>query len=1364
MKHCKGGNIWRKIRIRKKNDDYKRYIRLSLLKPFLYNFVYSIQFSQKMSFSQLRYDHKSPLRGEDSQHKNDRIQVFEKRSLKQNFARPLSAKHEDVRSSNSPKPSTKRPTSSKRSVVVRPRFIAKREEDNLITRLRSRNVPVEKEKLYEENMILKVRLNTSNEDIVRLKTKLNHLERELAKKDESIQEIKKQSDYPSPEMKQSFIIVKLKNTNKELKNEILKKEQEISIIRRNVKATKVEELEVEIKAYIDECTRLKHNLEEALAERDQPKLLDENYYQQAFIIENLTKENQELKSVVEKNKEAISKLKGKIEDVEKENPKEHKNSNWKLEIQKLKMILEAEEKEKNDLIREMDKKLEKLNEKTEENRKLKKEKKKLENANQKLESANQKLNEENQNINNDYQKAAHELKTVSSELEKAKRELAELKVEVDKIKAEKSEKAFSKNDVKIPKLFLKIYNYIHKEKISIANFISQLDKDHDGYLSFAEFVKGLKKHKIELKSKHIKSALNKKEGILSVVDIIDKYRKYWRCDSSSNSGSESDSEKEEKVLKKLSSEKTPVLDISETIEAPKPKSPIKETKISAVKIDQISDQLQHISLRMQLNRIPKEEAVLNLFGKITDRNIAFSKSDLLKILNNSSISLSGIPDLDLLCQYLVEPEIFQSFSESEFSTLKSSMRNIEKKLLKSLENWSIFSQEDENKFDAQLASVLSKHSEALLNACKIYDNDSIGTIKLSEFKEAVKKSKITFSDDTWKYIAVLFYSHNNELDNAPYYNFIEAYGNGEEDPQEIERSKLVKFYLEKIARGLVQLKKHPAEVFNPNEIGLISPDNFVDGLEMLGITDIQKDHIIMLLESLQYDQDASTSYIQIKELEEFLFQFGFQIEKFSSESSPDLVRKISLLDSEVNYEYTEDSPDRNLNNSSRELSEASPFDEKPSEIKTNISAKKFENYKKEPQFMSQSPSGIKINQGPIDEENYNDSDVSDVDSDIVNNLEINQKSGSFPHKFEEEKIKSKKNSEIKPFDDGYFVASKPNSEMINNKVIATENTNSIENLLGSNTILSNLDTNAIKDIIDSEFTKGEAKEKPLETSSLSSSMYNEDYGLDNPFQLAKDITSGSSIGGEPHNFASILPKEKSIIRTEESDREIKVVQDFVVLEENQYKPSFSLGKEEKLEKKSEDSELGHQISPGQAMRGSATIFSEYESEYESQNGFKTPLKSVEGLPISDPQTLVNKQSLTYSSSSDGESLEIRQESFIEDPPKQSESPANKENNSLVSIENANPGYQEEIIEDPVIDNKDTLKFVEEQKLVRNKSHNFEPDIEPIRSEKSSSSIEDLTKNEVKDIAALAEKSIENSQNDSDYSSESDFEIETYQEL
>ena len=66
---------------------------------------------------------------------------------------------------------------------------------------------------------------------------------------------------------ESTLLVTLKKQVKDLKEELMFKHEEVESMRRNTKLTKFQELEVELKAYVDENIRLRSMLEEAMRHR-----------------------------------------------------------------------------------------------------------------------------------------------------------------------------------------------------------------------------------------------------------------------------------------------------------------------------------------------------------------------------------------------------------------------------------------------------------------------------------------------------------------------------------------------------------------------------------------------------------------------------------------------------------------------------------------------------------------------------------------------------------------------------------------------------------------------------------------------------------------------------------------------------------------------------------------------------------------------------------------------------------------------------------------------------------------------------------------------------------------------------------------
>jgi len=67
---------------------------------------------------------------------------------------------------------------------------------------------------------------------------------------------------------ESFIVSQLKKNNRDLKQEVQDKDRLIEQLKRNIKLTKSQEIEVELTVYIDECLRLRGQLEQATMEKN----------------------------------------------------------------------------------------------------------------------------------------------------------------------------------------------------------------------------------------------------------------------------------------------------------------------------------------------------------------------------------------------------------------------------------------------------------------------------------------------------------------------------------------------------------------------------------------------------------------------------------------------------------------------------------------------------------------------------------------------------------------------------------------------------------------------------------------------------------------------------------------------------------------------------------------------------------------------------------------------------------------------------------------------------------------------------------------------------------------------------------------
>ena len=174
---------------------------------------------------------------------------------------------------------------------------------------------------------------------------------------------------------------------------------------------------------------------------------------------------------------------------------------------------------------------------------------------------------------------------------------------------------------------------------------------------------------------------------------------------------------------------------------------------------------------------------------------------------------------------------------------------------------------------------------------------------------------------------LLFYSHSMNLEEVPYLNFIKAYTEApEDDASDEDKAKVARHYLGIIAQVLIQNNRTVFDLFECDETGLISPNGFFAGLQRLGLEEIEEEHVMILLEALQFDQ-AEEVCVHIEELEEILNHYGVggEEEEEAGEGNQGHLKKVSLLDS-GNYEVSEDSHGRTLmKESDKGISDTSPF-------------------------------------------------------------------------------------------------------------------------------------------------------------------------------------------------------------------------------------------------------------------------------------------------------------------------------------------------------------------------------------------------------------------------------------------------------
>ena len=205
---------------------------------------------------------------------------------------------------------------------------------------------LDREKLVQENIKLKTQLNKLETEKMNHKREITNLEMEINKKDKIIEtminDTQSNLNTESNKASEMHLVLNVKRQYKELKKVYEKNQQELNATKKNVKYTKINELNTENQIYNEQINKLKniyeHSLEQkqslqknenefdkmkqALSQKDYIILsFQENCQKMESQIQTLNSEKEKLKNQNTKKDDMITKLKVKLETQNKENEK-----------------------------------------------------------------------------------------------------------------------------------------------------------------------------------------------------------------------------------------------------------------------------------------------------------------------------------------------------------------------------------------------------------------------------------------------------------------------------------------------------------------------------------------------------------------------------------------------------------------------------------------------------------------------------------------------------------------------------------------------------------------------------------------------------------------------------------------------------------------------------------------------------------------------------------------------------------------------------------------------------------------------------------------------------------------------------------
>lgn len=199
---------------------------------------------------------------------------------------------------------------------------------------------IEKEKLYDDNIKLKEKINFLNKEMISLKSDIHKKDAEIMKTNKLIQEYMgdNKNNFIGNSNENNFflnnlnlnlngnsntnklfeksnnnqLIYNLKKQYKELKNKLIDKNTELESVKKTIKHTKIIELKIENKTLSDEIKNISNKLENYIDKIKNYENMQSEYY---IVLENLRKQTNLLNQLKEENdiyNSKIEELNGKL--------------------------------------------------------------------------------------------------------------------------------------------------------------------------------------------------------------------------------------------------------------------------------------------------------------------------------------------------------------------------------------------------------------------------------------------------------------------------------------------------------------------------------------------------------------------------------------------------------------------------------------------------------------------------------------------------------------------------------------------------------------------------------------------------------------------------------------------------------------------------------------------------------------------------------------------------------------------------------------------------------------------------------------------------------------------------------------------
>ena len=205
----------------------------------------------------------------------------------------------------------------------KPAAVDAKDREATAAKFRPARIRQDKEQLYEDSLALKMENNGLRNENLRLRTRLNQLEKDIARKDDFLEELRGLSEERqfSSVLAHSHLVAGLKQANRDLRVELANKEGEFEKLKRLSKLTKLTEMETELRVYVEECQRLKDCLLDTRPSGPHDSALQSQLFEARQEAERFRRLNMDLEAQTKTQdlaNEQLAEAQGEIEDLQRQ--------------------------------------------------------------------------------------------------------------------------------------------------------------------------------------------------------------------------------------------------------------------------------------------------------------------------------------------------------------------------------------------------------------------------------------------------------------------------------------------------------------------------------------------------------------------------------------------------------------------------------------------------------------------------------------------------------------------------------------------------------------------------------------------------------------------------------------------------------------------------------------------------------------------------------------------------------------------------------------------------------------------------------------------------------------------------------------